>query len=267
MTTSRRRTSKAPAPVASASTNPLLGSDVYEGDAMDWNALKGQLFFLVMRGHYGTALDKQLVNYWAAAKTIGLRRGVYGFPLPNQSVQSQIDAAVASIDAIGGFKPGDMGFYADAENARAWLKLPRTASVTKRKRLQAQKQIIRMWKASLPTVETRKKFLLDYMNGIKAKTGVMPGLYASPGFLTEVFGSDLSDFAEIDLWIAHWNVKTPSVPADWKKTKAAPFYQLWQDLGDAWACPGINGGKKNKADRDWFPGDEAAFNAVFGTPS
>ena len=263
----RRRRSKSPVLTPSASSNPLLGSDVYEGDDMDWTALKGQLFFLVMRAHYGTAQDKEVVNYWKQAATIGLRRGVYGFLLPSQSVQSQVDAAVAAINAIGGFKAGDMGLYADAENPKAWLNLPATAKLTKRKRAQAHKQIVKAWVKAMPAVETRQQFLLDYLNGVKAATGAMPGLYASPGFLTEVFGDDLSAFAEVPLWIAHWNVKTPSVPDAWQKTMKPPYYQLWQDLGDAWTCPGINGGQKNKADRDWFPGDEAAFNLVFGTPA
>jgi hypothetical protein len=86
--------------------------------------------------------------------------------------------------------------------------------------------------------------------------------------LSEVFTDhsiDLTPLGEYGLWIAHWNVKAPSVPLPWSATK--PPYELWQDRGDSWACPGINGGKKNKADRDWFPGSEADFNARFGTPA
>lgn len=228
---------KRKSPVAVPS-NHLLGSDIYEGDIIDWGKLKGQLFFLIMRAHYGKVVDTEFANYWSRAQGIGLRRGAYGFLRPAEPLAEQIDAAAQAVKAIGGFKIGDMGFYGDAENAPAWI-------------------------AAMPEESKRMDFLLAYLSGVEEKTGSKPGLYASPGFLAQVF-TDLTPLSEYGLWIAHWKTKVPAVPAAWRKKK--PPYELWQDLGDAWSCPGINGGKKNKADRDLFPGTEADFNARFGTP-
>jgi GH25 family lysozyme M1 (1,4-beta-N-acetylmuramidase) len=242
----------------------LLGSDIYEGDSMDWAALKGQIDFLIMRAHYGTTIDTQFANYWPASKATGFRTGAYGFLLPNQSVDSQIDAAAQAIKSIGGFQSGDMGFYADAENPRAWLKLPRNAKLSAKLRQQTMRDIVKSWHTAMPNATTRMDFLLAYLKGVKEKTGSTPGLYVSPGFLKQVF-TDLTPLADTPLWIAHWNVKTPAVPLPWSANN--PQYELWQDLGDAWAVPGINGGKKNKADRDWFPGSIDDFNKIFGTPA
>jgi GH25 family lysozyme M1 (1,4-beta-N-acetylmuramidase) len=242
----------------------LLGSDIYEGDSMDWAALKGQIDFLIMRAHYGTTIDTQFANYWPASKAAGFRTGAYGFLLPNQSVDSQIDAAAQAIKSIGGFQSGDMGFYADAENPRAWLKLPRNAKLSAKLRQQTMRDIVKSWHTAMPNATTRMDFLLAYLKGVKEKTGSTPGLYVSPGFLKQVF-TDLTPLADTPLWIAHWNVKTPAVPLPWSANN--PQYELWQDLGDAWAVPGINGGKKNKADRDWFPGSIDDFNKIFGTPA
>jgi GH25 family lysozyme M1 (1,4-beta-N-acetylmuramidase) len=262
---------KSPATKASPSVSPpaatrLVGSDVYESDSMDWVKVKGQLDFLIMRAHYGTAVDKQFANYWPASKAAGFRSGAYGFLLPNQSVDSQIDTAVQAIKSIGGFQPGDMGFFADAENPRAWLKLPRGAALSPKRRLKTMKDIVAAWHTAMPNATTRMNFLLAYLNGIKEKANLPlpPGLYVSPSFLQQVF-TDLTPLAETPLWIAHWEVKKPAVPLPWSANN--PQYQLWQDLGDAWAVPGINGGKKNKADRDWFPGTIDDFNKVFGKPT
>jgi len=231
---------------------------------MDWAALKGQIDFLIMRAHYGTTIDTQFANYWPASKATGFRTGAYGFLLPNQSVDSQIDAAAQAIKSIGGFQSGDMGFYADAENPRAWLKLPRNAKLSAKLRQQTMRDIVKSWHTAMPNATTRMDFLLAYLKGVKEKTGSTPGLYVSPGFLKQVF-TDLTPLADTPLWIAHWNVKTPAVPLPWSANN--PQYELWQDLGDAWAVPGINGGKKNKADRDWFPGSIDDFNKIFGTPA
>lgn len=253
------------ATTAGGDSNRLLGSDVYEGDAMDWTQLKGQLFFLFMRAHYGTTVDTQFAKYWPAAKGIDLRCGAYGFIVPSQPVDEQVAAAVEAVNSIGGFKTGDMALWADAENERAWLKLPRSAKLLASQRRKAQREIVTAWQTAMPNATDRMDFLLAYLNGVKEKTNSPPGVYASPSFLSAVF-TDLTPLAaEAELWIAHWKVSQPSIPAAFQKK--TPPYRFWQDLGDAWACKGINGGKKNKADRDWFPGTVADFNARFGTPS
>ena len=260
-----KKTDSTTATTSGATGNRLLGSDVYEGDAMDWTQLKGQLDFLFMRAHYGTTVDTQFANYWPAAKGIGLRCGAYGFILPNQSVDAQVAAAVEAVKSIGGFKTGDMDLWADAENPRAWLKLPRSTKLLVSQRKKAHKEIVEAWMKAMPNATDRMDFLLAYLHGIKEATGSPPGTYASPSFLAAVF-TDLTPLAaESELWIAHWKVAQPSIPAAFQSK--VPPYRFWQDLGDAWACKGINGGKKNKADRDWFPGTLADFNARFGTPT
>lgn len=245
-------------------TNRLLGSDVYEGDDMNWTQLKGQLFFLFMRAHYGTTVDTQFAKYWPAAKGIDLRCGAYGFILPSQPVDEQVAAAAEAVKSIGGFKTGDMALWADVENERAWLKLPRSTKLLVSQRKKARREIIEAWHKAMPNATSRMDFLLAYLNGVKEKTNSPPGVYAGPSML-DLFPDLTPLAAEAELWIAHWNVSQPTIPTAFQKK--TPPYRFWQDLGDAWACKGINGGKKNKADRDWFPGTVADFNARFGTPS
>ena len=53
---------------------------------MDFDVLKEQVYFLVMRAHFGTTVDTRFASYWPASRIAGLRTGAYGFLLPNQSV-------------------------------------------------------------------------------------------------------------------------------------------------------------------------------------
>ena len=85
------------------------------------------------------------------------------------------------------------------------------------------------------------------MKRVFARTGVKPMLYTSPNFW-HVNMADTRWFADhgYPLWIAHWNVPAPSVPAeDW----GGHGWTFWQ-----WTSTGHVSGIVPEVDRDRYNG-------------
>lgn len=83
-----------------------------------------------------------------------------------------------------------------------------------------------------------------FLNAITQATGRTPIVYASPGFIEGLLG--LEGFEKYPLWVAHYGVSQPRVPAPWTK------WTFWQ-TSDA-----------NGLDVDLFNGDEAALKSLVG---
>lgn len=92
---------------------------------------------------------------------------------------------------------------------------------------------------------------------VEQELGRMSMIYTAPYFWREFFsGAHANYFADRPLWIAHYGVTRPTVPAPWD------VWTFWQysAKGD-----GIKFGAESKdLDMDYFNGDLAAFNRAFG---
>lgn len=92
---------------------------------------------------------------------------------------------------------------------------------------------------------------LSFLGEVLARTGVHALVYTSPNHWENGLG-DTTEIAEAGypLWIAHWNVSAPRVPAeDW----VGRSWTFWQ-YSDCGRVPGIDG----CVDVDWFNGLDLA---------
>ncbi len=83
-------------------------------------------------------------------------------------------------------------------------------------------------------------------------------VYTSPGFWSE-HGSSDSFWGERPLWVAHYGVRQPKIPAPWED------WLFWQFTAKG---PGLQYGAESKSlDLNYFNGDAARFAGLFGTPT
>ncbi len=115
-------------------------------------------------------------------------------------------------------------------------------------------------------------WVLQWLDEVTARTGVRPMVYTSPNGWRDRMADTtaIADAGYTLLWIAHWNVASPTLPAnDWQGNG----WRIWQysDCGDV---PGIDG----CVDLDYFNGldfapivvpspDTVAPVATIATPS
>jgi len=192
---------------------------VYQG-TIDWAKVKAAgISFGICRVSDGTnTLDSTFTANWKGMKAQGLVRGVYQFFRPSQDPVAQADLLASKVGAIG---PGDLPPTCDVEVTDG------VAAATIVARVQA-------WSAE-----------------IEKKLDVTPMIYISPGF-SSALGSPTVFWAN-DLWVAHWGVATPSVPASWKD------WTFWQ-----WTDKGSVNGISGVVDRDRFHGSVEDLQAFAG---
>ncbi len=97
------------------------------------------------------------------------------------------------------------------------------------------------------TIAEMQDWVRTWLQRVHARTGVRPMLYASPNFWRVHMG-DTRWFADrgFPLWIAHWGVPAPSVPAaNW----GGHGWTYWQ-----WTATGRVSGITTDVDRDRFNG-------------
>jgi GH25 family lysozyme M1 (1,4-beta-N-acetylmuramidase) len=97
------------------------------------------------------------------------------------------------------------------------------------------------------TVQEMVDWVRAWVQRVRARTGVRPMIYSSPYFWRTNLG-DATWFAEhgYPLWIAHWGVAVPDVPAqDW----GGHGWTFWQ-----WTSQGTVSGVPTLVDRDRFRG-------------
>jgi lysozyme len=93
------------------------------------------------------------------------------------------------------------------------------------------------------TVAEMQDWVREWVQRVFARTGVKPMIYTSPNFWTSNMGNT-PWFADhgYPLWIAHWGVSSPSVPAgDW----GGRGWTFWQ-----WTSTGHVSGITGNVDRD-----------------
>lgn len=191
--------------------NVLEGIDVsmWQG-TMDFNAVKasGRSFVVAKATEGGSYLDPTWAHTKAAAMAAGLAVTGYHYARPDLNPDDPTGEADWFVSKLG-LTPGMLVPALDLEVSGG-------LSTTK-------------------LVSWVKAFLDE----VYAKTGARAMIYVSPGFWSGHMG-DTRSFADAGytiLWVAHWYVNTPSVPAqNW----GGHGWTFWQ-YDDCGTVPGIGG--------------------------
>lgn len=199
------------------------GVDVssYEPDT-DWPPVKaaGIDFAIIKATESTTYINPYYHQDRAGAKAAGVIRGAYHFFRGNVDGVAQ---ANFFLQTIGSVQPDELPPVLDLET---------------------------MDGASPATVTARA---LAWLAHVKQATGRTPMVYLSPGFINAL--GNPQEFAQYHLWVAHWGVSCPTLPAPWTEWK------IWQHTDQAGGIPGIQNGQ---VDRNIFRGSLADL-AVFAT--
>jgi len=212
--------------VAQPPPGSLPGIDVsHWQETIDWSqvAASGQRFAIAKATEGQTYVDPMYVANRAGAAANGVVFGAYHFARPDATPNDAILEADHFVD-IAQPAPGDLIPVLDLE---------RTGGLT-----QAE---VTAW-------------ILAWLGRVTERLGVRPMVYTSPngweqrtGDSTAVVGAGYTT-----LWVAHWGVSSPRVPAaNW----GGYGWTFWQ-YSDCGSVPGIQG----CVDLDWFAG--TSFEAV-----
>ena len=231
---------RAPAPPP----NSLPGIDVsHHQNAIDWTQVAGSgIRFAIAKATEGTGYaDPLFSTNRAGAMTAGLTFGAYHFARPDLHPFNAIPEADHFVD-IAQLAPG---------NILPVLDLERSGDLS-------------------PSELTG--WVLQWLDHVTKRTGVRPIVYTSPNGWKDRMADTtaIADAGYTVLWVAHWGVAAPTLPAnDWQGNG----WTIWQhdNCGDV---PGIIG----CVDLDWFNGldfapilipspDTVAPVATIATPS
>lgn len=210
------RPHKAPAPPP----NSLPGIDVsHHQDAIDWTKVAGSgVRFAIAKATEGTAyIDPLFATNRADAMAVGIAFGAYHFARPDLHPFDPIPEADHYVDTAQ-LAPG---------NILPVLDLERSGDLS-------------------PTQLTT--WVLGWLDRVTERTGVRPMVYTSPNGWKDRMADTtaIADAGYTVLWVAHWGVAAPTLPAnDWQ----GYGWTIWQhdNCGDV---PGIGG----CVDLDWFDG-------------
>ncbi|HZV01381.1 MAG TPA: GH25 family lysozyme, partial [Planctomycetota bacterium] len=201
--------------VASAD-DAARGVDVSEWQGnVDWKAVaqSGVSFGLTRVSDGLGHQDPTFAQNWAGMQQAGIARGAYQYFEPSEDPVAQADLLVSTMGKLG---PNDFPPVLDFETTNG------------------------LGPAQLQSA------INAWVNEVKAKTGVTPLIYCSPGFWN---GLGLSVPPGAELWEADWG-PTPEGANGWNG------YRFWQQ-SDSGNVPGISGA----VDTDVFNGNVAALKA------
>lgn len=195
---------------------PLPGIDVsrWQG-TIDWSAVAadGVEFAFIKATEGGDYTDPRFAANWAGAQQAGVARGAYHFYRPQTDAMAQAAHFLRTVQLA----PGDLPPVLDVE-------------VTDGRSAAQIAAGVRTW-----------------LQEVERATGRRPILYTRASFWTGQMGGG---FGGYPLWVAHYGVSSPSIPAEWSG------WTFWQH-SDAGSVDGIGGG----VDLDWFNGDREEFEA------
>lgn len=189
----------------------LHGCDIshYQG-RVDFGQFKKDYKFVYIKATEGVNhVDKMFPHNWSTAYQVGLPCGAYHFFHPSQDVGDQ---AANFCRAVGKLRKGDLPPALDWEI---------TNNVDP---------------------ATQKAAALKWLQQVETGLGMKPIIYLSPGFAAGL--GDLKAFKDYHLWIAHYGVQHPKIPAPWTE------YTFWQHTG----AGGL--------DKNWFNGDDQALQSM-----
>jgi GH25 family lysozyme M1 (1,4-beta-N-acetylmuramidase) len=206
--------------LAAQPPNSLPGIDVshWQG-AIDWGqvAASGRRFVMAKASEGLTYVDPKYLTNRAGAMGAGLAFGAYHFARPDLHPDDPIGEADHFVDTAQ-LEPGNLLPILDIER-----------------------------RGNLTTSEVTD-WILAWLGEVTARTGVRPMVYTSPGGWKDRTGDTtaIADAGYTTLWVAHWDVATPTLPAnDWQ----GHGWTFWQ-YGNCGKVPGIQG----CVDVDWFNG-------------
>jgi GH25 family lysozyme M1 (1,4-beta-N-acetylmuramidase) len=197
---------------------------------IDWGRVEksGLVDFSIIRAGAGVTIqDPYFARNYAAVKSLGIPFGTYWFLYPKtSSPEEEAEAYVKSVEAAGGWN--------------GWRPM----------------SDIEQEGAGDLGVDQLTDWMHRHLTHLETLAGAKPVIYSNPSFLKERLRSN--EFAEYELWISHYGVAHPTIPAPWKAAR------LWQHTSCG-SVPGIDG----RVDLDVFFGtlDELKQWCTVGAPS
>jgi len=207
-------------PALSVPPGALGGIDVsHWQNAIDWSLVAdGGVSFAIAKATQGRSyVDPMYDANKAGAAEAGIPFTAYHFAEPDDSYRDAVKEANHFV-AVAALGPG---------NLVPALDLERTGGLSQR---------------------DLTRWVLGWLGRVKELLGVRPMVYTGPnGWIERTGGTTaIADAGYTVLWLAHWNVSTPTVPgADWGDNG----WTFWQ-FSDCLSVPGIDG----CVDGDWFGG-------------
>ena len=201
----------APLPSTDAASSVLEGIDVshWQG-TIDWTkvAAAGKRFAILKATDSVDFVDDHYATFHAAAKANGIWTGAYHFARP---------------DATAGDAVREADWFASHLNLGAGDLIPAL-------------DLEQSGGLSVTALQTWTK---AFMDEVTARVGVRPMVYTSPAFWKKYLGDSqfLADAGYKVLWVAHWGVSAPTVPANNWGGRGWTFWQ-YSDCG---SVPGISG--------------------------
>jgi lysozyme len=199
----------------------LEGVDVsaHQG-AIDWRAVasSGKSFAFIRVSDGAAFPDARFAANWAGARAAGLTRGAYQFFRPTEDPVAQADTLLRT---MGPLQSGDLPPTIDVETLCA---APATQC------------------AQGASPAATADAISAWIDRVRGATGMMPILYTSPGFWSQIPARGLEHRAIP--WVSHWYAPKPTVPRGWAR------WAFWQ-YSDKGQVPGIAG----PVDLDRFEGN------------
>lgn len=194
-----------------ATATVLEGIDVsHWQNTINWTkvAAAGKKFAIIKATESTDYVDPLYATNHAGAKAAGLWTGAYHFARPSTNANDAVLEAdhFAAVMNVGA---GDLIPALDLE-ASGGL-----------------------------SVAALQAWVMTFVGEVTAKVGVRPMIYTSPAFWKKYMGDTqaLADAGYKTLWIAHWGVTSPTVPANnW----GGRGWTFWQYTSDG-RVPGISG--------------------------
>lgn len=189
----------------------LRGIDVshYQG-RIDWRrvARSGNHFAIAKATEGRTYVDRTYLRNKASAESIGLTFGAYHFARPDRGPHDAIREANHFLD-VARLEPG---------NVLPVLDLESTGGLSHR-------QLTR--------------WILKWLRRVRQRLGVRPMIYTSPTGWAQRTGNTtrIADAGYDVLWVAHWGVREPALPA---RNWGGHGWALWQ-RNACGSVPGIRG--------------------------
>lgn len=200
-----------------------LGIDVsHHNNEVDWlKVRKAGYSFVFLKATEGmTYTDPTFARNRDRSAAAGFYVGAYHF---YRTTSGAVEQANHFCDVVGSMRNGELPPVLDIEDERQWKKL---------------------------TSDEAMKLVMAWTATVRSRLGVAPLVYASPNFVNEIL-KNAPQLAEFALWIANYNVASPTVPAPWTR------WVFWQ-FSERGRVDGIT----TDTDLNRFNGTEAQLSGM-----